>query len=117
MEDGSLRPWSRSGQNAQAEVDNARGGWFASDVDAPRLSEAVPPNLERRPSAADSLFLADLCHQVRTPLNGILGTLELLLQNELSDEAYELARVAYDSAVALHRVFEADLIDAIQDSA
>lgn len=88
-------------------------------MDAPRLSEAAPPNLDlpRDLSAGDPLFLADLAHQVRTPLNGILGTLELLLQNDLSDEAYELARVAYDSAVALHRVFEADLIDAIRDGA
>ena len=69
------------------------------------------------PISGGPLFLADLCHQVRTPLNGILGTLELLLQNELTDEAYELARVAYDSALALHRVFEADLTVAMQDPA
>lgn len=86
-------------------------------MDAPRLSEALPPNMTRDQSTGDALFLADLCHQVRTPLNGILGTLELLLQNDLSDEAYELARVAYDSAVALHRVFEADLSDAMRDIA
>jgi len=85
-------------------------------VDATRLSEAVPVNLNHD-AATGALLLADLCHQVRTPLNGILGTLELLLQNDLSDEAYELARVAYDSAVALHRVFEDDLIHALQDTA
>jgi len=86
-------------------------------VDAPRLSEAVPANLTRELSSGGPLLLADLCHQVRTPLNGILGTLELLLENDLSDEAYELARVAYDSAVALHRVFEDDLTLVMRDSA
>ena len=54
-------------------------------------------------------FLADLCHQVRTPLNGILGTLELLLESDLPEESRELARAAYESAVVLHRVFEEDL--------
>jgi two-component system, sensor histidine kinase len=60
-------------------------------------------------------FLADLCHQVRTPLNGILGTLELLLEGDLPEESRELATAAYESAIVLHRVFEADL-DAAHDS-
>jgi signal transduction histidine kinase len=54
-------------------------------------------------------LIADLCHNVRTPLHGILGTLELLLDGDLDDESHELARVAYDSAVALHDVFERDV--------
>ncbi len=62
-------------------------------------------------------FLADLCHRVRTPLNGILGTLELLLDGDLSEESRELARVAYDSALVLHRVFEDDLEAAVHDNA
>ena len=57
----------------------------------------------------DDLFIADLCHRVRTPLNGILGALELLLAADVSDEARELARAAFDSAAALHQVFEAEL--------
>jgi signal transduction histidine kinase len=68
-------------------------------------------------STADDhdVFLADLCHRVRTPLNGILGTLELLLEGDLADESRELARVAYDSAVVLHLVFEHDLQAAVDD--
>ena len=64
-------------------------------------------------------FLADLCHRVRTPLNGILGTLELTLERDLSDASRELALAAYESAVVLHRVFEEDLQgvhDAVHDS-
>ncbi len=51
-------------------------------------------------------LLADLCHRVRTPLHGILGALELLLDGELSPDARELALVAYQSTAALHSVFE-----------
>jgi len=60
-------------------------------------------------------FLADLCHQVRTPLNGILGTLELMLEADLPEDSRELARAAYESAVLLHRVFEAELL-AVHDA-
>ncbi len=54
-------------------------------------------------------MLADLCHRVRTPLNGILGALELLLDGDLSTESRELAHMAYESTAALHRVFEEQL--------
>lgn len=50
--------------------------------------------------------LADLCHRVRTPLHGVLGSLELLLDRELPDEASELARSAFAAAAELHRAFE-----------
>ena len=59
--------------------------------------------------AADDEFLAGVCHRVRTPLNGILGSLELLLGEDISDEARELAAAAFESARDLHRVFESEL--------
>jgi signal transduction histidine kinase len=64
---------------------------------------------ERAPAAepeVDHEFLVALCHQVRTPLHGILGNLELLLDSSLPAETRELARAAYDSARVLHEVFE-----------
>jgi signal transduction histidine kinase len=61
-------------------------------------------------------FLADVCHRVRTPLNGILGSLELLLGEEISDDARELAAAAYESALDLHRVFESELDAAVAAS-
>lgn len=62
-----------------------------------------------RPVAVDDLFIADLCHRVRTPLNGILGSLELLLAADVPDEARELAQAAFASAADLHHVFESEL--------
>ena len=53
--------------------------------------------------------IAELCHLVRTPLNGILGTLELLIDGDLSDRDRELARGAYDAATALQLLFEHNL--------
>jgi signal transduction histidine kinase len=86
-------------------------------VDAPNEGSGGLDRAGREAESTAAPFLADLCHRVRTPLNGILGTLELLLEGDLSDESRELARVAYDSAQVLHRVFEDDLEAAVHDTA
>jgi len=65
------------------------------------------------PPATDDAFLSDMCHRVRTPLNGILGALELLLDAEINDDARELALAAFESARDLHRVFETELHAAV----
>lgn len=77
-------------------------------MDAARHEDTV----DLAPAALDGPFLAELCHRVRTPLNGILGTLELLLAGELNDETRELVRAAYASAVGLHHVFEQEIATA-----
>jgi signal transduction histidine kinase len=71
--------------------------------------EPGAPRAGVAPPTVDDLFIADLCHRVRTPLNGILGSLELLLAVDVPDEARELARAAFEAAADLHRVFESEL--------
>ena len=58
---------------------------------------------------AEPVTIAELCHLVRTPLNGILGSLELLIDGDLSDASLELARGAFDAAMALYLLFEHNL--------
>ena len=65
-------------------------------------------------NAAEDEFLAGVCHQVRTPLNGILGSLELLLDADISDDVRLLASAAFESARDLHRVFESELDAAVR---
>jgi hypothetical protein len=58
--------------------------------------------------AREVLDLAVVAHQVRTPLNGIIGHLELLCSGEtLEAESLELAQVALQSALDLHEQLEA----------
>jgi hypothetical protein len=88
------------------DVDITRSAWFPPDVhDQQRrgsvAGEPVPP-----------ATIAELCHLVRTPLNGILGSLELLIEDNLDDGARELARSAYDAAMALHLLFEDAILPA-----
>lgn len=59
---------------------------------------------------AKDKFLANINHALRTPLNGILGTLHLLQQAPLPAEAAELVNGALDSGKALVRIIS-DILD------
>ena len=59
---------------------------------------------------AKSRFLATVSHEVRTPLNGIMGMSQLLLADAPSPAAREHAEVVLKSAQHLHRVIS-DLLD------
>ena len=43
---------------------------------------------------AKSAFLANMSHEIRNPLNGILGTIELVLESKLDPEQTELVKLA-----------------------
>lgn len=61
-------------------------------------------------SEAKSRFLAMMSHEVRTPMNGILGLLELHEHSDLGDEQRRNVRVIRDSARSLLGVLD-DLLD------
>jgi PAS domain S-box-containing protein len=47
---------------------------------------------------AKTTFLATVSHEVRTPLNGVIGMLNLLVDGELTDDQRKRARIALTSA-------------------
>ena len=61
-------------------------------------------------NAAKSRFLAAVSHEMRTPLNGVLGMTELLQRSSLRPEQREQLRVVRRSALHLQTVI-ADLLD------
>ena len=71
-------------------------------VEAKQLAEAA--------SRAKSEFLANMSHGIRTPLNGILGMLELLKVTEPSSEQSEYILAAIKSCGRLTRLL-ADILD------
>jgi len=59
---------------------------------------------------AKSEFLANISHEVRTPLNGIMGMLQLAMQSEAPPELEDYLRTALESSRNLLRVLN-DVLD------
>ena len=59
---------------------------------------------------AKSEFLANMSHAIRTPMNGIIGMTELLLNKRLSDQQREYLRLVDQSAESLLRLLN-DILD------
>lgn len=49
-------------------------------------------------NSAKSLFLAKMSHEVRTPMNAVIGMIDLTLETKLNDEQRENLKVAKDAA-------------------
>src|SRR5271165_6813263 len=68
-------------------------------------AEAAPGELERLKGA----FLASLNHEIRTPLSGILGMSDLLLETKLSEEQREYVTATRLCAESLFEILNATL--------
>lgn len=61
-------------------------------------------------SAAKSNFLSNISHEMRTPLNGIIGASELLAQTRLNEKQSELLHMVGTSATSLKKLIN-DVLD------
>jgi len=73
----------------------------------PRELELEPPQTEL--DHLKGLFLASLNHEIRTPLSGILGMSDLLLETNLDDEQREYVNAARLCAESLFEILNATL--------
>jgi hypothetical protein len=83
------------------------------DVTEEREREAsLRQAMERAQAAVEarSRFLANISHEIRTPINGIMGMTDLVLDSALSPQQRERLRHARDSADALLAIVN-DLLD------
>ncbi|WP_193172611.1 ATP-binding protein [Nisaea nitritireducens] len=60
---------------------------------------------------AQSRFLSMMSHEVRTPLNGVLGILQIIIDEPLSQAARHYVKTALNSAISLRTVID-DVLDA-----
>lgn len=63
-----------------------------------------------RANEAKSDFLTTMSHEMRTPINGVVGSAEVLTQSDLSAEQQELATMIRDSALGLLQIID-DILD------
>ncbi|MEM7022295.1 MAG: response regulator [Pseudomonadota bacterium] len=62
---------------------------------------------------AKSLFLATMSHEIREPMNGVIGMTRLLLETPLSDEQHGYVEGVHDSGQALLTIIN-DILDLSQ---
>jgi light-regulated signal transduction histidine kinase (bacteriophytochrome)/ActR/RegA family two-component response regulator len=98
--------------------------WSAADLDAARALRrekerrlaglAYEMRLERDAAAqatrAKTEFLATMSHEIRSPMSGLLGVLEILRKTDLSDEQAAMATMIHKSATLLLSVLN-DILD------
>lgn len=59
---------------------------------------------------AKSGFLATMSHEVRTPINGVLGMVEVLKESRLDEDQQEVVEIIHDSAMSLLAIVD-DILD------
>ncbi|HWD65377.1 MAG TPA: response regulator, partial [Solirubrobacteraceae bacterium] len=92
--------------NEMAESTQARTSELASTQE--RLGQALA--VAEEASGMKSNFVANMSHEVRTPLNGLVGMLSLLSETSLDEEQRKYVDVAMSSSDALMHVV-GDVLD------
>lgn len=94
VENNSLRQLARVAKDRAVELDRLR----------------IMHVVEEKSQQAKSRFLANISHEMRTPMNGILGMTELMLYSDLPADQRERAGLVYSSAESLLRIID-DLLE------
>ena len=105
--DGS-RNHLRLAINPWYDAEHVVGGMVIASVEIGDLVTAREAALET--ARLKSEFLALVSHEVRTPMSGIIGMTELLLETALTQEQREYARIVQESGAALLTMID-DILD------
>ncbi len=88
----------------------------AQPVDAAPMPDGEVERWQRRACAAEraneakSVFFATMSHEIREPMNGVIGMTRLLLETPLSEEQHSLVEAVHDSGQALLTIIN-DILD------
>ncbi|MFS2007701.1 response regulator [Duganella sp. CT11-25] len=81
-------------------------GWVGSSTDSTELRATHEALIQAKEAAdqagrAKSDFVANMSHEIRSPMNAVLGMLQLLQQTEMSERQQDYAAKAHSAASAL----------------
>ncbi|MRX08832.1 response regulator [Pseudoduganella sp. FT25W] len=90
----------------QRDADGAMLSWVGSSTDSTELRAAHDGLLQAKEAAdkagrAKSDFVANMSHEIRSPMNAVLGMLQLLRQTEMSGRQQDYVDKAHAAASAL----------------
>jgi PAS domain S-box-containing protein len=77
-------------------------------IDLTHIKEAEEK--AKQASKAKSEFLANMSHEIKTPLNGVIGFVDLLLETSLNDSQQEYLKIVHQSAYTLLDIIS-DILD------
>jgi len=83
---------------------------YAHEIERKNRDLAQAVKVSQEATKLKSQFLANVSHGIRTPMNGVLGMTELLLDTDLTEEQRDYAETAFRSGEAL-----LEIIDSILD--
>jgi light-regulated signal transduction histidine kinase (bacteriophytochrome)/FixJ family two-component response regulator/HPt (histidine-containing phosphotransfer) domain-containing protein len=103
---GRSLPWTETQHDAARELRHLLEQLLAGYLQSMRLARETA----ERATRVKSMFLATMSHEIRSPLSGLLGVLELLRGTDLDDEQARMARMIHESGSTLLAVLN-DVLD------
>jgi len=94
----------------EVESQNLRLMIDAANAEKKVMETEVDLSIAKAANDAKSQFLANMSHEMRTPLNGIIGVNQLMLETPLDAEQQELAELVNTSADSLLSLIN-DILD------
>lgn len=93
------------------ELRNTLSGAIRGEIERKRAAEmAIVKEAAEASARAKSAFVANVSHELRNPLNGVIGLTGLLLEGTLNSHQRELAQIIRNSADSLLTIIN-DILD------
>ncbi len=100
-----FRPLERTFSDAISKLQTS-----VRELEATREEIAIARQKAESASEAKSQFLATMTHELRTPMNGVLGMSELLASTRLDRKQHEYVQIIVDSSESLLTIIN-DILD------
>lgn len=108
-EEGQVVRWVGINTNIQPEIDQSAA--LEKKVEERTIELLAAKDFAEQALETKSRFLSTMSHEVRTPMAGIIGVVELMNLQAKDDEMRELSKLALESCKRLLQILN-DLLDA-----